>query len=367
MRKFFFLALTLVVFSLSFLVNQILSNITFETLFYLKLLFFVGLFFLGYLKMIKKHLNSTKKEDLSIKSILTLDKNSRFITLEFGGKEYLIFSSSNGSIIVDSKNIKSNKKNTETESKTKNILFKKELKEILKSRFVGISSIFLFLLINSTNIFAFQQGEMNISNSSFIHILVLITLIAISPALILMLTPFTRIVISLSILRHAIGLPSIPSNQIITALSIFISFFIMRNEIEQLSETVIKPYLEGKIKHSHMIEASKRIITPFLIKHTGEKELKAFIELSQIKDAPTIPFSVLVPAFVCSEIKKAFKIGVMIYIPFIMIDLVVSSILMSIGMIMLPPAMISLPIKLLVFVMVDGWRLIIEGLYRSFV
>ncbi|MCX7905407.1 MAG: flagellar type III secretion system pore protein FliP [Elusimicrobiales bacterium] len=353
-----FTLISLILFLNEFVVFKKEFNIYFNIF-----LLIIGIFII-YKKIFKNQLDILKKkQEIKLKSILNIDKNSKLILVEFKENEYLIFSSLNHSFLVEK-----NKSKIRKNDKIINYNVDKYLKEIMNSKYIGISLILIFLIVFSLeNCFAYNFEQSISSNSSFLHIFILISLLAISPALILMLTPFTRIVISLSILRHAIGLPSVPSNQIITALSIFMSFFIMREEIDLLSEKVFKPYIEGKIRHSQMIEESKKIITPFLIKHTGEKELKTFIEISKIKDSQTVPFSVLIPAFVCSEIKKAFKIGVMIYIPFVVIDLLISSILMSMGMIMLPPAMISVPVKILIFVMVDGWRLILEGVYKSFI
>jgi flagellar biosynthesis protein FliP len=205
--------------------------------------------------------------------------------------------------------------------------------------------------------------------TSGVKLLVLMTVLSLAPAVLILATSFTRIVIVLSMLRSAIGTPSIPPNQVIIGLSLLLTFFIMAPVYKQVDETAIQPFVAEKIDQTAAFDLAQKPIREFMFKQTREKDIQLFLDLSKqakpatLDDIPTIT---LFPAFVISELKTAFTMGFVIYLPFLVIDLVVSSILLSMGMMMLPPSLVSLPFKLLLFVMVDGWFLIVRSLVLSF-
>jgi len=202
-----------------------------------------------------------------------------------------------------------------------------------------------------------------------IQIVILMTLISLLPAGLMMLTAFTRIVIVLSILRQAIGLMQAPSSQVLIGLSLFLTFFIMAPIFNKIYDEALLPYMEEKIEMQEALDIAQQPIREFMIAQTREVDLKMFAEISgntEIESPETIPFSLLVPSFITSELKTAFQIGFLIYIPFLVIDLVVASVLMAMGMMMLSPMMISLPFKIMLFVLVDGWSLIMGTLASSF-
>jgi flagellar biosynthesis protein FliP len=202
-----------------------------------------------------------------------------------------------------------------------------------------------------------------------IVIILLLTVLAIAPALLMMLTGFTRIVIVLSLTRNALGLQSIPPNQVVVGLAMFLSFFVMAPVFSQINEIAIQPLLDGKIDYSQAFERGQQPLRVFMLEQTRKPELNMFIDASgeeKPESREEIPMTTLIPAFVLSELKTAFIIGFVVFIPFLIIDLVVSSTLMSMGMFMLPPVLVSLPFKLLLFVMVDGWSLVVSSLITSF-
>ncbi len=203
-----------------------------------------------------------------------------------------------------------------------------------------------------------------------LQILIIMGLLTVLPSILLMMTSFTRILIVLSVLRQALGLQQTPPNQVLVGLSLFLSFFVMAPTIDQVNRTAIQPYSAGTIGATQMIENGGRALHGFMVKQTRKKDITMFAEMA--KSGPyaspaDIPFSVLLPAFVTSELKTAFQIGFLIFLPFIIIDLVVATVLMSLGMMMLSPTIISLPFKLLLFVLVDGWALTMGSLANSFV
>ena len=202
-----------------------------------------------------------------------------------------------------------------------------------------------------------------------LSILGLFTLITIGPSLLIMMTGFTRILIVLGFLRNALGTPSIPPNQVLVGFSLFLTIFVMGPTFTQMNKTALQPYLAGKADAKTAILAAEKPLRTFMLKQTGRSELAMFVKLSRQKppkNADELNLTTLVPAFMISEVKTAFQIGFLIYIPFLIIDLVVASTLMSMGMMMLPPAMISLPFKLLLFVLVDGWSLLAQNLVAGF-
>jgi flagellar biosynthetic protein FliP len=202
-----------------------------------------------------------------------------------------------------------------------------------------------------------------------IIIILLLTVLAVAPALLVMLTSFTRIVIVLSLTRNALGLPSIPPNQVVIGLALFLSLFVMAPTLTKINDEALQPMLNGKLDFSHAYDKAQVPLRDFMLNQTRRGELNMFINASGEK-APSsrekVPLSTLIPAFILSELKTAFIIGFVIFIPFLIIDLVVSSTLMSMGMFMLPPVLVSLPFKLLLFVMVDGWALVVSSLITSF-
>lgn len=205
--------------------------------------------------------------------------------------------------------------------------------------------------------------------ATVVQLLLILTVLSLAPAILMMVTSFTRIIIVLSLVRNALGVQQMPSNQIIIGLALFLTFFIMAPVWQQVNEEALKPYYEDRINGEEALALASTPVKNFMLKQTREKDLALFVKLSKEKrpEKPMdITLPVLIPAFVISELKTAFQIGFLIFLPFLIIDIVVASILLSMGMMMLPPIMISLPFKLLLFVLVDGWYLIVESLVRSF-
>ena len=202
-----------------------------------------------------------------------------------------------------------------------------------------------------------------------LQILVLMSLLTVLPSLVLMMTSFTRIIIVLSLLRQALGLAQTPPNQVLVGLALFLSMFVMRPAIDQISASAYTPYGEGRISIEEAIDRSGKVFHGFMVKQTRQSDLALFQGLAnapRVNSTADIPFSILLPAFVTSELKTAFQIGFMIFLPFLIIDLVVASTLMALGMMMLSPTIISMPFKLLLFVLVDGWALTMGSLAGSF-
>jgi flagellar biosynthesis protein FliP len=203
-----------------------------------------------------------------------------------------------------------------------------------------------------------------------VQLLVLLTVLSLAPAILILATSFTRIVIVLSMVRSAIGTPTIPPNQVIIGLSLLLTFFIMAPVYNDINQNALQPYLNKQIDQDQALTLGQKPIREFMFKQTNEKDIELFLQMSNkprpatLDDIDTV---VLFPAFVISELRTAFTMGFIIYIPFLVIDLVVASILLSMGMMMLPPSMVSLPFKILLFVMVDGWYLITRSLTLSFV
>jgi len=202
-----------------------------------------------------------------------------------------------------------------------------------------------------------------------LQILLVVTVITLAPAILLLLTSFTRIVIVLSLLRHALGTQQMPPNQIIVGLSLFLTIFIMMPVGQTVYRDALTPYYDEQISGEEALNLATVPIKAFMLKQTREKDLALFLKITKEKrpeKAEDISLSVVIPAFVISELKTAFQIGFLLYLPFFIIDMVVSSILLSMGMMMLPPVMMSMPFKLLLFVLVDGWNLIVGSLVQSF-
>lgn len=217
--------------------------------------------------------------------------------------------------------------------------------------------------------FSLQQDGQPAQVSSGVQLLVLVTVLSLAPSIIILMTSFTRIVIVLSLLRNAIGTPSVPPSQVIIGLSLLLTFFIMSPVINDINTNAIKPYAAGQIDQATALDKAAQPIRTFMFKQTREKDIELFLSFNGSEQPQTvddIPTLVLMPAFVISELKTAFMMGFLIYVPFLIIDMVISSILLAMGMMMMPPSLISLPFKLLLFVMVDGWYLITRSLLMSF-
>jgi flagellar biosynthetic protein FliP len=202
-----------------------------------------------------------------------------------------------------------------------------------------------------------------------LQIFLLMTVLSLAPAILIMLTSFTRIVIVLSLLRRALGTMQMPPNQVMIGLALFLTFFIMSPVFNQIHQQALKPYMAKEIGHEQALQRAIKPLRAFMFKQTREKDLALFVEVSQSERpevAEDIPTTVLIPAFIISEVKTAFQIGLLLYVPFLVIDMVVASVLLSMGMMMLPPIMVSLPFKLMLFVLADGWYLLVGSLVKSF-
>lgn len=208
------------------------------------------------------------------------------------------------------------------------------------------------------------------SLSATLKILLVLTVLTIAPSIILMVTSFTRIIIVLNFTRTAMGLQNSPPNQVLIGLALFLTFFIMSPTITEINNNAIKPFEAGSINQEQAIEAGTKPIRDFMFEQTNRKDIKLFLEISgeseKIDDYNKIPTSTLIPAFMISELRKAMIMGFLIYLPFIVMDMVVASTLMSMGMMMLPPTTISMPFKILLFILADGWNLVIGQIVKTF-
>ena len=205
--------------------------------------------------------------------------------------------------------------------------------------------------------------------SNSVVILLLLTVLSVAPSLLVLCTSFTRIVIVLSLTRNALGLPTAPPQQVIVGLSVFLTLFVMGPTLGQMKDVALDPLLDGTISVTQAYDAAQVPLREFLLDHTREGELKMFLDASNTETPVArdeVPLVALVPAFVLSELKSGFIIGFVIFIPFLIIDLVVSAVLMGLGMMMLPPSFVSLPFKILLFVMLDGWMLVVGTLLKSY-
>ncbi|MCK9476173.1 MAG: flagellar type III secretion system pore protein FliP [Candidatus Muirbacterium halophilum] len=202
-----------------------------------------------------------------------------------------------------------------------------------------------------------------------LQIVFLLTILALAPSILIMTTCFTRVVIVLSFVRRAIATQSIPSNQIVIGLAIFVTFYIMAPVWTEMNDTAIQPYIVREITQPEAIDRAIIPLRKFMIAQTRNKDLAMFVKYARgikPKNIDEVPTHVIIPAFIVSELKTSFQMGILLFLPFLIVDITVASILMSMGMMMLPPVMISLPFKLIIFVMADGWNLVIDSLVRSF-
>lgn len=207
------------------------------------------------------------------------------------------------------------------------------------------------------------------SVSAALQVLMLLTVLSLAPAILVMVTSFTRIIVVLSLVRNAIGIPQLPPNQVLVGLALFLSAFVMAPHLKTINEDALQPYFNGSITFEEAVVRAEAPLRTFMLKQTREKDLGLFLRLSgsERPESPEdVPTYVLVPAFTISELKTAFQMGFIIFVPFLVIDLVISSALLSLGMMMLPPVVVSLPFKILLFVLVDGWFLIVGSLVGSF-
>jgi len=205
--------------------------------------------------------------------------------------------------------------------------------------------------------------------SQVLQIILLVTVLGVAPAVLLMCTSFTKIVVVLSLTRSALGTPSVPPNQVLVGLALFLSLFVMGPTFDQMQAKGIKPYTEGKVTATQAYRQATGPLQDFMLDHTRDEELALMTKAAGQdlpKDRASVPLRTLIPAFVLSELRGAFIIGFVVFVPFLVIDIVVSAILMSLGMVMLPPSLVSLPFKLLLFVLVDGWSLIVTTLLGSY-
>lgn len=205
--------------------------------------------------------------------------------------------------------------------------------------------------------------------STGIQVLLLLTALSLAPAFLLLLTSFTRIVIVLSLVRTALAIHQTPPNQVIIGIALFLTFFVMAPTWQKVNDEAIQPYMAGEISYKAAIERGLKPIRDFMFRQTEEKDLALMVQIARIgkpKNRNDVPTHVLIPAFTISELSAAFRMGFMLFIPFIVIDMVIASILMSMGMMMLPPVMISLPFKILLFIMADGWHMVVKSLVTGF-
>ena len=213
---------------------------------------------------------------------------------------------------------------------------------------------------------SFDGDNGNLSGN--LRILLILTVLSLAPSILIMLTSFTRIVVVLHFIRIAIGTQTSPPNQVMIGLALFLTFFVMEPTITDITQNAIRPLDAGEITQEQALDVAEHSIRDFMYGQTQTKDLNLFCEIAEVtyEDYDDVPFHVLVPGFILSELRTAFIIGFLIYIPFIVIDMVVASVLMSMGMMMLPPTTISLPFKILLFIMADGWNLIIGNLVKTF-
>ncbi len=222
---------------------------------------------------------------------------------------------------------------------------------------------------DKTSTGAADSGSSAGVTSRVIQLVALVTIIPLAPSILMMMTSFTRIIIVLSLLRTALGLQQSPPNQVLVSLALFLTLFIMTPVFEKAYVDGISPLIEGKMDEREAIEKTAAPFHMFMMKNVREKDLRLFLEMSpklKIERAEDTPFRVLIPAFMISELKRAFEMGFLVFLPFLIIDMLVASVLMAMGMMMLPPVLISLPFKLIFFVLVDGWYTLSSSLVRSF-
>lgn len=234
-------------------------------------------------------------------------------------------------------------------------------------------SIVLFISMHETSAYGgVINMDVNGNSVETLEIIMLLTVMSLLPSILIMMTSFTRIIIVLSFLKSALGLQQTPPNQVVIGIALFLTLFIMSPVIDEINTDAYQPYKNEEITQQEFFTRAAEPVKVFMLKQTGNSELKMFMDMSrdeEIKnrtDLQKLPLTIIIPSFVTSELKRAFVIGFLLFIPFLIIDMIVSSILMSMGMMMLPPVMISLPFKILLFVIVDGWSLLFKTLVSTF-
>ena len=216
---------------------------------------------------------------------------------------------------------------------------------------------------------AVTMGETQKPLAVGIQIMIVLTILSLAPAILIMVTSFTRLVVVFSFLRQALGTQQAPPNQVLISLSLFLTMFIMSPVINSVNKNALQPYLHEEITQQEALDRAEMPIRGFMLKQVREKDLSLFVNIAKLhqpKNEKDIPTHVLIPAFMISELRLAFQVGFLVFLPFLVIDIVVGSVLMSMGMMMLPPVMVSLPFKLILFVLADGWYLIVGSLVKSF-
>ncbi|MDD3765722.1 MAG: flagellar type III secretion system pore protein FliP [Eubacteriales bacterium] len=258
----------------------------------------------------------------------------------------------------------------------------KKVSEINRGKvLLFITAAFVVVLASSVMVFA-EPNDQILPNVNIqigagegaepaqgIQIIFLLTILTLAPSILIMMTGFTRIVIVLSFVRNALGIQQLPPNQVLIGLALFLTFFVMTPVFSEINDVAYQPLVRNEITQQQAVENAMKPLRTFMLKQTHNKDLSLFMSLAgeaQPENVDEIKSSVIIPAFIISELKRAFQIGFFIFIPFIVIDMVVSSTLMTMGMMMLPPMMISLPFKILLFIMVDGWNLVIKTLVTGF-
>jgi len=251
------------------------------------------------------------------------------------------------------------------------IYFLKKNKILLGLLATSLTS-FMVILCSQTALgqeLSLNMGQEGALSGRIVQLLMLMTVLSLAPAIIIVVTSFTRIVIVFSLLRSAMGTQQTPPNVVLISLALFMTSFIMAPTIKVAYDTGIAPLIAEQITEKVAFDRTSAPFHAFMMKHVREKDLRLFLDLSKIplpESKAEMPFQILIPAFIISELRRAFEIGFLIFVPFIIIDLVVASVLMSMGMMMLPPVMISLPFKIIFFVLVDGWHLVAGSLIQSF-
>jgi flagellar biosynthetic protein FliP len=246
-------------------------------------------------------------------------------------------------------------------------------------RWILMAALPLAVLLHGTDVLAqmtyptvnlgFKTTDNPSDVVSAVKLIMILTVLTLAPAILIMMTGFTRIIIVLSFLRQALGVQQMPPNQLLVGLALFLTFFVMGPAFEEVNKNGLQPYLAGKITQDQAIESSLAPLRKFMFNQTRDQDLALFVKLAKVEKPKTradVPTIVLVPAFIVSELKTAFQIGFIIFLPFLVIDIVASSVLMAMGMMMLPPIVISLPFKIMLFVLVDGWGLLIGSMVQSF-
>lgn len=244
-------------------------------------------------------------------------------------------------------------------------------------KLLGVFILYSFATLSSNAAISFPNINIGMQNASTpqeftqgVQVLILLTILTLAPSIIIMTTAFIRIVIVLSLTRQAIGTTTLPPNQVIVGLALILTFFVMSPTLAKINDSAYQPYMKNLITQQQALDNSLVPLRDFMFKQTRQEELALFVKLSKINKPKTkddVPTYVLIPSFVLSELKTAFKIGFVIFLPFLVIDLVVASVLVSMGMMFLPPTTIAMPFKLIMFVMVDGWALITKSLIEGFV